>query len=89
VFLEDPAAWATQLPPVLLPEACREMVYKFQVRLPQGLHQARHWDEQQGCLDDIICATRTLSTRQHMVHSTRCIGCQVRAYGCIAVANLH
>jgi hypothetical protein len=37
-FLEDPAAWATQLPPVLLPEACREMVYKFQVR---RLHQGR------------------------------------------------
>lgn len=31
MFLEDPAAWATQLPPVLMPEACREMVYRFQV----------------------------------------------------------
>jgi hypothetical protein len=31
-FLDDPAAWATQLPPVLLPEACREMAYKFQVQ---------------------------------------------------------
>uniref|UniRef100_A0A383VX14 Uncharacterized protein n=1 Tax=Tetradesmus obliquus TaxID=3088 RepID=A0A383VX14_TETOB len=36
VFCKDPAAWATQLPPVLLPEACREMVYKFQDSPGQG-----------------------------------------------------
>uniref|UniRef100_A0A383VX27 Uncharacterized protein n=1 Tax=Tetradesmus obliquus TaxID=3088 RepID=A0A383VX27_TETOB len=35
-FLRDPAAWATQLPPVLLPEACREMVYTIQDSPGQG-----------------------------------------------------
>lgn len=31
-FIKDPSAWASSLAPVLLPEACREMVYTFQVR---------------------------------------------------------
>jgi hypothetical protein len=46
-FLGDPAAWATQLPPVLLPEACREMVYKFQVRC---LHQGGRLERAAGLL---------------------------------------
>jgi len=30
-FLADPDAWATVMEPVLVPEACREMLYKYQV----------------------------------------------------------
>lgn len=30
-FMQDASPWATSLKPVVLPEACREMVYTFQV----------------------------------------------------------
>lgn len=30
-FAEDPSAWATTMKPVMLPEACREIVYTVQV----------------------------------------------------------
>jgi hypothetical protein len=61
-FLEDPAAWATQLPPVLLPEAGREMVYRFQVR---RLHKRKGMTSRSAAQHHRLC-------RNGIARSPRC-----------------